>query len=102
MNNKPCICGRDDRYCVRILCATRRNNEEEVQKCIDLGVNVNEKDYTTTNSLIWASSHGYVEIVKLLLEAKANVCIRDVCGETALVKAKMNGHLEVVELLKDL
>ena len=50
--------------------------------------------------LTWASSEGYAEIVKLLIEKGANVNQADNDGHTPLYWAVKNGHTEIVELLK--
>ena len=52
-------------------------------------INLNEK-------LVWASSNGHLEIVRLLLEHGADVHARD---DEVLIWASRNGHLEVVRLL---
>ena len=48
--------------------------------------------------LIWASTNGHLEIVRLLLDRGAYVQAMD---DYALRWASINGHLEVVRLLLD-
>lgn len=46
-----------------------------------------------------ASSHGKLEIVKLLLEAGADINIQDDDGSTSLMCASEHGHISVVKFL---
>ena len=48
-----------------------------------------------------ASIEGYLEIVKLLLEAGADVNIQDKYGITAARGAGLMGYIEIVELLEN-
>jgi hypothetical protein len=49
--------------------------------------------------LLWASTYGYKDVVKLLLMDGANVRVNDWRGRSALSCAAGNGHETIVELL---
>jgi len=83
---------------------------ETVQKLLDKGTDVNERDISSDGSwagthgytaLMAASMHGYVEIVRLLLDRGADVNIETKNRDTALVLAAQQGHVEIVKLLLD-
>jgi ankyrin repeat protein len=52
-----------------------------------------------TMALIAASEHGYIEIVRRLIEKGANLNIQNEEGETALIIASGNGYTDIVRLL---
>ena len=57
------------------------------------GVDIHaEDDY----ALLWASTNGHLDVVRLLVEAGANIHASD---DYALCQTAKNGHLEVVRLL---
>lgn len=92
-----------------LVIAAENGNVEEVQRAIDLGVNVNEMvDLADSKSesfrgtaLIGASMNGHVEVVKLLIGQQAEVNLPDSQGRTALFHAVTQGHAEVAATLLD-
>jgi ankyrin repeat protein len=56
----------------------------EVKKTLAASVGVDVTDEFCTTALMWASSNGHAECVKLLLAADANVNAVDVYGSGAL------------------
>ncbi len=58
--------------------------------------NINAMDDTRTTSLMIASSCGYIEIVKILVENGANLNLQNTHGYSALIRACINNHPEVI------
>ena len=56
------------------------------------------KNIKKNKELIWAASHGHIEVVELLLDRGANIHVNN---DDALIWAARNGHIEVVKLLLD-
>lgn len=73
-----------------------------VKKALAQGADVNVQDYFKKTPLIYASSYGDVEIVKLLLKygAAEGIDIRDRDGKTAYTYAKLKGFTQIMNLLK--
>ena len=83
-----------------LLLAARNGNVVRVIQSLDLGADVNaQSENNGYTPLIWASSRGHTETVRLLLEAGADVNLTANDGQTALMRAADYGHAEVVELL---
>jgi hypothetical protein len=83
-----------------LLLAARNGNIVLVIASLDLGADVNTRSESNGYTpLIWASSRGHTEAVRLLLEAGADVDLEANDGQTALMRAADYGHAEVVELL---
>ncbi|KAM0715568.1 hypothetical protein Q7P37_009066 [Cladosporium fusiforme] len=78
-----------------------QGNVEGIRRTLSFGkVDVNSPDQYGWTALLTASSHGYADIVELLLQRKdIDVEYQDAQGSTALSWAASNGHLEVVKLL---
>lgn len=78
-----------------------QGNVEGIRRTLSFGkVDVNSPDQYGWTALLTASSHGYEDIVELLLQRKdIDVEYEDAQGSTALSWAASNGHLEVVKLL---
>ena len=63
------------------------------------GADVNYCDEYGTTFLIWASTRGYTNDVKSLIDNGADVNARNNDGQTALIKACFIGHADIVRLL---
>lgn len=61
--------------------------------------NVNERDKGNRSALIIAAKEGYVDLSKVLLEAKIDVNLQDVAGNTALMHAISRNNKEMIDLL---
>ncbi|MBK7994463.1 MAG: ankyrin repeat domain-containing protein [Blastocatellia bacterium] len=61
--------------------------------------NVNERDKGNRSALIIAAKEGYIDLSKVLLEAKIDVNLQDVAGNTALMHAVSRNNKELVDLL---
>ncbi len=80
--------------------AVFRNDIDAVKKFIETE-DVNKVMFTKSTALHQASSQGYNEIVKLLLEKGADTEIKDQHGMTPLTRAAQNGQLTAIILLLD-
>ena len=81
-----------------LLLACKNNRLATAKFLIESQCNVNAKTKLMATPLIAASSHGHVEIVKLLLAANADHTA-SIDGMTALLLAKRAGKVEAVALL---
>lgn len=75
-----------------------------VQRLIEQGADVNERDVTGNTPLFRAASYGYTDIVRRLLAKKADVDSRNNNGDTPLMGAAAsysNNRDAVVRLLLD-
>ena len=83
-----------------LLLAARAGNLVRVIAAVDGGADVNAaSDANGYTPLIWASSRGHTEIVRLLLEAAATVDARANDGQTALMRASDYGYADVATYL---
>jgi len=73
----------------------------EVQGALSRGVDVNTRSPANATALITAATHGYYEIVELLLAAQADVNLATSRGNTALLLAVMHNHVHVAKLLHE-
>jgi len=79
--------------------AVDRNHIESAKLLIETGADVNAQDLQLDSPLLLAGARGYLEILKLTLEAKPNFLIFNRFGGTALIPACERGHVEVVKEL---
>ncbi|MFH1117872.1 MAG: ankyrin repeat domain-containing protein [Pseudomonadota bacterium] len=86
---------------VTLHIAAMVGDKAEVQRLLDLGVDVNECDAFGQTPLLWAASMGHEEIVKFLLDKGAAVNARDHNGWTALLWAARNSRTTILRLLID-
>ena len=74
-------------------------NIAKVKELMDMGADVNAKDYTGHSALIFVSKYGVKEVVELLIQNGVDVNLKDRYNNTALMWAANYGFKEVVELL---
>jgi ankyrin repeat protein len=80
--------------------AIQNNKIKIVKSLLKNGENPNSiLDNNQTTSLCIASTEGYIEIVKLLLEHGADVNLSNNNKDSPLHCASYNGHIEIVKLL---
>ena len=86
--------------------AARKGDAATVKKLIDEGVDVNTKFRYGATAIFYASDHGHVEVVKILLDKGADLTVKDTFyGFTPLSLAlgpaqkKKPEHTEIVKLL---
>lgn len=74
---------------------------DKVKDLLDMGCDVNDRDYAGTTALHDAALKGHLDIVKLLLDHGAIIDIRSGPDDldTPLIDATAQGHLDVVKLL---
>ena len=73
-----------------------------VRKYLDLGANIDVKDYRGLTSLQIACARGHLDVVRLLLERGANIeAAGGSNGQTALILASLEGRLNIVKELLD-
>ncbi len=82
-----------------ILVAARDNRAEVVMNLVQRGMDPNTSDPAGTTLLMYAATHGNVELVGFLLKNRANVKKRNRYGDTAPGMAALNGHLDVLRRL---
>ena len=71
----------------------------KVQKLLNEGANVNQRDNVDYSPLYWAAHNGYDEVVKVLLENGAVLNLEYKNDWSSLYWASHNGHEKVVALL---
>jgi len=82
--------------------AARYGDIANVRKYLDLGANIEVKDYRGLTSLQIACIYGHLDVVRLLLDRGANIeAAGGSTGQTALIFASMEGELDVVKELLD-
>ncbi|PQE16950.1 hypothetical protein CJF30_00003645 [Rutstroemia sp. NJR-2017a BBW] len=85
-----------------IYSAARYGLWEVVKLLLSTGlVQVNSRNIVGQPPLFWPAAKGYVDTVKLLLQAGADYGIVDNDGNTPLSIAEENGHYEIVEMMTD-
>jgi ankyrin repeat protein len=72
-----------------------------VRKYLDLGANIEVKDYRELTSLQIACARGHLDVVRLLLDRGANIEAAGESGQTSLILASMEGRLNIVKELLD-
>jgi len=86
-----------------LMIAAAEGRVETVSALVKAGADVNATNGLGRTALMFASSYGFLAIVKDLLDhrADANIVPKDSTGWTALIAAVHNGHLEVTRVLLD-
>lgn len=93
---------RNDKGETLLMAATYDHNTEAAKVLIDAGANVNAQDKILNSPFLYAGASGYLDILKMCLNAKPDYRVYNRYGGTALIPACERGHIEVVkELLKD-
>jgi ankyrin repeat protein len=82
--------------------AANKGDLETVTRLLERpDINIKFKNIYGRSSLMEASSKGYFDIVKLLLDRGATIDDKDNAGFNSLMLASQGGHLAIVELLLD-
>ena len=71
------------------------------QLLLDKGANIEAKDNYGYTALFRAAQYGWTDVVKLLLDSGANSAAKDKNGKTAADLATSMGHPDVVKLLRE-
>jgi hypothetical protein len=84
-----------------LVASVGRGNEGEVQRMLDAGVDINEKNYWNPWSPLFAAVYaGNTEMVRLLLKNGAEIGGVDPHGRTILELANKRGSPEMVQLIE--
>ncbi len=94
-----CSVDIEDMYNNVDFCIAAEKGYEKALKILNR-VKINENYVNKT--LMLATKNGYLESVKLTIDAGANVYFKDYEGRTALIWASKRGHKEIIEFLIDL
>ena len=82
--------------------AARYGDIANVRKYLDLGANIEVKDFRGLTSLQIACVYGHLDVVRLLLDRGANIeAAGGNTGQTSLIMASMEGNLDIVKELLD-
>jgi ankyrin repeat protein len=85
-----------------LLEAISNNDLQRVRELIQAGVDVNEPLEDRDTVLMFAAREGYLDIVKILVEAGADGNLISYQGDNALVQAAWGGWQEVFDYLRPL
>ncbi|KAI1740932.1 ankyrin repeat-containing domain protein [Xylaria scruposa] len=78
----------------------KRGDIEGVMKCLDLGVDINQKDDNWNETLLgWAAEYERLEILKFLIYKGADINIPNAAGRTPLFYAALSGQNDAVKIL---
>ena len=79
--------------------ASKRGDEEIVQKLVSHGADLEAKDGLMMTALHYACAGGHLEVVKLLLDHRANIEAPGCDRKTPLICAAERGRAQAIELL---
>lgn len=85
---------------VALIASASLNDQNELQRLIATGMDVNQGDYDYRTALHLAAAEGHLDAVELLLRHGAEVNPKDRWGGTPMTDAKRGNHQEVINLLK--
>ena len=90
-----------DNRAVQIRNIVKQDDVNLLNRLIDEGLDLNDKNRAGNNLLMLAAKYGSINVVKTLVEEKNydELDIQNYAGETALILAAYNGHTEVVDIL---
>jgi len=85
------------------MIAAAQGHAETVAALVKAGADVNATNTLGRTALMFASSYGFLAIVKDLLGHRAdpNIVPKDSISWTALIAAARNGHIDVIRALLD-
>ncbi|GIO66415.1 hypothetical protein J21TS3_12360 [Paenibacillus cookii] len=89
----------DERGRTAVMAATYNNKADTVKALIEHGADINIRDHNLNNVFLYAGAEGFLDILRLAIDAKANTKLTNRFGGTALIPASERGHVEVVEEL---
>ncbi|CAK9040607.1 unnamed protein product [Durusdinium trenchii] len=95
------FCAPEEANSEALLLACQNNRVVEVEQLLQKPLDPNRRGtgHPPVLPMSSAAAQGYLEVVRLLLEAGADKNAANQDGATALIKAAANGHLEVVRVL---
>lgn len=89
--------------CMPLCIAVDQIYMDVARVLLEAGADVDIRDIEEIGRtpLIWASSHGHLELAKLLVGHGADISLPDKLGNTPLLTAVQEGHFQVAQLLVD-
>ncbi len=82
-----------------LILAVRDNNMEIIEKLIEKGAKVDQKNRNEVTALMVAVNNNYTDKAKFLLDHGADINTRDSDGESALIMAINRGNLPMIRWL---
>lgn len=83
-----------------LLDAARKGDLKRIQKLLDSGADINQRDNTGFTALHWAAMTNKQDVVKLLIQKKADINAREFQYQLSpLDVARSRGFKDMVELL---
>ena len=73
---------------------------EIVNRLLDAGVDVNQRNFQGATALTFAATFGQLEIAEILLNRGAELDVRDVRGKSPIDHAVIQENLPMVQLLE--
>jgi uncharacterized protein len=83
----------------QLLMAAQRGEIETVLKLLQEGADINMRDSQKENLLLHAGAQGWLDILKLAIEAKADTRLTNRFGGISIIPAAERGHVETVREL---
>jgi len=83
----------------RLLEAAQNDDIAEIRAALRSKAKVNCVDLDDRTPLYWAASHGYDDVIKVLLDNGASVHAGDYSGATPLHAASSNSHIKAMRVL---
>jgi len=82
-----------------VMIATYQHNTEMVRELIQAGADINIRDNNKENPLLHAGAQGWLDILRLAIEAHADTSLTNRFGGISIIPASERGHVEVVREL---
>ncbi len=81
------------------MIATYQHNSDMVKTLLQAGADVNIRDNNKENPLLHSAAQGWLDIVRLAIEAHADTSLTNRFGGISLIPASERGHVEIVREL---
>lgn len=83
----------------QLLTAAEQKDTNTVLSLIQQGADVNIQDEMKNNPFLYTGAEGYLEILKLTIDAGADPTLTNRYGGTALIPAAEHGYIDVIKEL---
>ena len=81
------------------MIATYQHNTDMVRTLLQAGADVNIRDNNKENPLLHAGAQGWLDILRLAIEAHADTRLTNRFGGISIIPASERGHVEIVREL---